>query len=371
MVKVLYLTNLPAPYKVDFFNRLGKFCELTVLFERNTASNRDGKWKSDERRSFDAVFLKGIKTGKEDALCFSVVRYLEKSDYDFIVICGYTTPTSILAITYCKIKRIPYVLSIDGAKDTTENGAKRWLKSLLIRGAQLYLCPGRESFNYLLHHGANEKKIRIYPFTSLQEKQIDSQILSLEEKNKIKHELDIQEEIMILAVGQYINRKGFDILLNAVDFNDPRIGVYIIGGEKPLDEYIRIIGEKSLINIHFLDFQKSDMLKKYYHAADVFVLPTRCDIWGLVINEAMANGLPVITTTECVAGIELVQDDENGYLIPANNSEILKIKLIEVLFDESKRRMMGKNSLKKIQRYSIENMAFEHFVFFSEHIKPL
>ena len=53
-------------------------------------------------------------------------------------------------------------------------------------------------------------------------------------------------------------------------------------------------------------------------ASDLFVLPTREDIWGLVINEAMSFGLPIITTRKCIAGTELITDGENGYLLEAD-----------------------------------------------------
>ena len=78
-------------------------------------------------------------------------------------------------------------------------------------------------------------------------------------------------------------------------------------------EYINYISEHQLTNVFFFDFMNKELLFKYYQISDLFVLPTREDIWGLVINEAMANGLPIITTDKCVAGKELIND--NGYII--------------------------------------------------------
>ena len=57
--------------------------------------------------------------------------------------------------------------------------------------------------------------------------------------------------------------------------------------------------------------------------ADIFVHPTETDVWGLVINEAMAHGLPIITTDGCVAGLELVKNNDNGFIIPVNNIDII------------------------------------------------
>ena len=82
----------------------------------------------------------------------------------------------------------------------------------------------------------------------------------------------------------------------------------------------------NLNNVHFIDFKNKDTLKEYYHVADVFVLPTREDIWGLVINEALAYGLPVITTDKCMAGLEMIENGKNGYIIPVNDVKKIYLK---------------------------------------------
>ena len=99
---------------------------------------------------------------------------------------------------------------------------------------------------------------------------------------------------MILAVGQFIHRKGFDVLLQAARTMDKNIGIYIVGG-KPTEEYLQIQKENNLTQIHFEGFKTKEELAMYFKAADIFVHPTREDIWGLVINESMAYGLPVVT----------------------------------------------------------------------------
>lgn len=86
-----------------------------------------------------------------------------------------------------------------------------------------------------------------------------------------------------------------------------------------------------LTNVHFIDFMPKKELADYYRAADIFVLPTREDIWGLVINEAMAYGLPVVTTEKCVAGVEMVCEGHNGYIVPVENTDALKKAILKTL----------------------------------------
>ena len=82
-----------------------------------------------------------------------------------------------------------------------------------------------------------------------------------------------------------------------------------------------------LKNINFLEFEKKEVLYKYYKAADLFILPTREDIWGLVINEAMAHGLPVITTKKCVAGMELVIKGVNGEIVEVEDFTEMRLAI--------------------------------------------
>jgi hypothetical protein len=75
-IRVLYLTNIPSPYRVDFFNEIGKLCTLTVLFERELSEERDIAWHSNTFSNFTPVFLRGIKVTKNDALSFEIIKYL-------------------------------------------------------------------------------------------------------------------------------------------------------------------------------------------------------------------------------------------------------------------------------------------------------
>ena len=110
-----------------------------------------------------------------------------------------------------------------------------------------------------------------------------------------------------------------------------------------------------------MEFIPHEQICEYMRAADLFVLPTRYDIWGLVINEAMASGLPVITTTKCVAGLELVENGKNGYVIEAEDTEALSCAINTMAeMDSDMQYAMGYYSLSKIHEYTIENMAVQY-----------
>lgn len=179
-------------------------------------------------------------------------------------------------------------------------------------------------------------------------------------KKSLRECLSIQtDRKVVLSVGQFIPRKGFDVLLRAISQCSKEYLFYIVGAD-PTEEYLGLKSKLCLENVHFVGFQKKSELKKYYQASDLFVLPTREDIWGLVINEAMANGLPVITTDQCVAGLELVENSVNGYIVPVDNEKKLAEQITKVLNDDLLRAKMANASIARIRPYTIENMAFVH-----------
>lgn len=364
--KVLFLTNVPSPYRVAFFNELGKLCDLTVLYELESAQDRDERWVLNEKEYYRKIILTNLFSFDSTAFCPSVKKYLKRASYyDIILVGGYSTPTGMYAIQYLYYHKIPFLLNFDGAIKKPEKLWKYKIKEYFISKAVGWLSTGEKCDQYLLHYGAKEKSIYHYPFTSLMEKDILSAPVIREEKLLRKQKLGFSEKVMILAVGQFIYRKGFDILIKSMQFLPKKYVVVIIGGE-PTEEYLSLKNTFGLENLHFIDFCSKEELANYYKAADVFVLPTREDIWGLVINEAMAFGLPVVTTLNCVAGLELIRNEENGFLVPVGKAKVLAKRIQDCVEAEMEGNRMGKASLQKIKKYTIEEMAKRHREVFEE-----
>ncbi len=356
-MKVLWLTNIPSPYRVDFFNELGKSCDLTVLFEKQRSIERDDSWLNYNVKNFKAIFLKGKSVGVAEAFCPSVTKYLKKKYcYDHIVVDNFADLTGVLAIIALRFRRIPYEIESDGGFPGNEKGFKAKIKKWLFKKATRCFSTGKVHDLYYKQYRVKDEKIVRYPFTSLWEEDIIEYPLTIEEKKAIRRQLAVVENKMVLAVGQFIHRKGFDVLLNAIRFLPQDIGVYIVGGI-PTEEYLTLQEKYNLQNVHFLPFKEKKELKNWWLAADCFVLPTREDIWGLVINEAMAYGLPVLTTERCVAGLELVENDVNGYIIPVDDA-VKTAQGIQNCLNNS--GVFANQSLIKIRQYTFEKMAEAH-----------
>lgn len=358
-MKVLFMTNIPSPYRVDFFNELGKYCDLLVTFEGLYSTERNVKWKAEWISTFNYIFLKGIRTKPDQFLCFEIIEILKRK-YDFIIVGGYSTPTSMLAIEFMRLHNIPFIIEADGGIVSNDSWLKDKIKRHFISAASYWLSSGKETSDYFVHYGAEYAKIYCYPFTSIRQGEIRKRPLSKCEKSEIRTRLGMNQGKIAVSVGRLIYGKGYDILLKAWSNCCENGHLYIIGG-KPTDELIFLKKQLNLKNLHFVDFMTKKELKNYYYAADLFVLPTRQDVWGLVVNEAMACGLPIITTNKCVAGLELVKNGENGYIVPVENDKLLAEKIQEIFGDEKLRERMAVKSIEKIQSYTIEEMARSHY----------
>ena len=134
-MRILWLTNIPSPYRVKFFNDLGKNCELTVLFERRASEERDTKSSSFSAENFKAIILPGIKMGVAEAFCPSAIKYLNRK-YDHVVVTNFSDFTGILAILWMKIRNIEYEVESDGAFPNYEKSYKDKIKKFLFSSAK-------------------------------------------------------------------------------------------------------------------------------------------------------------------------------------------------------------------------------------------
>lgn len=359
MKKVLWITNMPTMYRVHFFNELGKYCDLTVMFDRYHATGVENKWDNSYAKNFTAVFYKTIDIGREGAFGVGLLK-VDYKKYDKVILSSYSSPAEMLALCKLKMQKIPYALEVDGGIIKNDNPFKKKLKTFLISGADMYFSTGDSTSKYLTHYGAKSSKIKKYHFSSLYNSDILEKEPTPEEKKEIRTRLGFKREIMLIGVGRFIKVKGFDILLKAAALLKYDIDIVIIGGE-PTAEYHQLVDDLKLKNVSFISEISKEALAEYYKAADIFVLPTRGDMWGLVINEAMAKGLPVITTDHCVAGLELIEDEQNGYIVKSEDYVQLANRINILSADRSACAQMGKNNLEKIKNYTFEQMAKEHY----------
>lgn len=228
-MKVLYITNIPSPYKVDFYNELGKYCELTALFETDASTERSEEWKKYCFDTFEGIILKGRRMSADTAFCPEIVKHLQKGLYDIVVLTVLASPTALLAAYTLQHRKIPYYYEGDGGFAGQAFGVKATLKRYIIRAAEKCLSSSKEFDRYCITYGAKPENIIRYPFTSVKKADCLTEKLTAEEKKQWKEEFGVAEECAIISVGQFIPRKGMDLLLHCCKDLPENTGVYIVG----------------------------------------------------------------------------------------------------------------------------------------------
>ena len=155
------------------------------------------------------------------------------------------------------------------------------------------------------------------------------------------------EVTTFLFCGQMIARKGLDDLLAAFGRLPSRARLLLVGREAELPARLAALPGEVRARIEYAGFQPPEALPRFFARADVFVLPSRYDGWGVVVNQALGAGLPVICSDQVGAGHDLVVEGENGGRFPAGDREALAARLGEFCADAGLAARCGQSSRAK------------------------
>lgn len=359
--KVILLTEIISPYRIPVFNEIAKSVEsqFLVLFFGKTEKRR--KWKVyQEKIKFHYEILPNILFQKKGLAPYflnpTIFFRLLKYSPEIVIIGGYHQPSSLLAILYAKLFKRRIILWCESNKYdyrsyfSWKEAYKRWF----VRNCRGYIVPGKASFEYLISLGAEPKKVWIAPnavdnnyFLQASEKYRENRELFKESKGYPKK--------LILYVGRLIDQKGILDLLKAfqiLSYEHTDLGLLLIGSGEEEKRYRNFCKTNNIKNVFLEGFVHQEDVPAYYAVADVFVLPTHSDPWGLVLNEAMACELPVISSDVAGAACDLIINGENGYIFKVGDVRQLVSYLKDILTDEQKRDRMGQRSRSIINDYS-------------------
>ncbi|PIR87907.1 MAG: hypothetical protein COU10_02010 [Candidatus Harrisonbacteria bacterium CG10_big_fil_rev_8_21_14_0_10_45_28] len=176
-------------------------------------------------------------------------------------------------------------------------------------------------------------------------------------KEEIRKKLNLPLKIpVILYVGKIYKGKGaFDLLraFEKISATSEAALVFVGEGKEKilLENYVK---EKNIKNAYFTGFKNQSELPGFYAVSDIFVFPSKIDSWGLVVNEAMASGLPVVSASFAGVSYDLIRQDYNGFVYKAGDAEELKIYIEKLAENPALRDKMGKNSLKIISSWNYD-----------------
>ena len=361
MKKVLIVFNHPAPYKVRLFNALSNHFDLHVIFERKSASDRNKGFYFEENYKFTTHKIHGIKVGREGFISNGVKKHLEWNEYDLIIMNGYSHHAEMKAINWMKKWHAPYVLYINGGTIKKESFLKKKIKHHFISRANAYFSPDEQSNKYLVHYGANPKVIYNYPYSTIYEKEI---CYEKPNKEELRKKLGINFDKVFVSSGQLIARKNYIALVKEWEKYPENYGLFLIGDGKQRKEIEKLIRTENIKNVVLTGFLPREKMFKYFQAADCFLFPSKEDIYGHVINEALSQGLPVISTNKVNSAIKLVKNGENGFLLESLKGEEFRKAIEDVINND-----FFNECIKTAKANTIEVMAERHIEMIEEVMK--
>jgi glycosyltransferase involved in cell wall biosynthesis len=365
MVKrVAFIHEEVDPYRISFFERLNKSRDIkpTVFYCRKTHPYRGGEVKLGETSQFSEILpgtlIKIPFFGSEMKSNPCIWKRLSEGRFDCVIVGGYYHLTMLLAVLYCLIHSVPYAIISESILLNPRGRWKSLLKRLflpfLIKHTAFLLSLGRFQAEYLMHYGANVKKIFFFPNTSDVDFFIEGSNEYRKKNNEMKKELGIKSKYIVLYVGRLVEEKGLFTLLSAfkeVNNSFDNVTLLIVGEGKLRYKLEGFISQKEIDNVRFTGFIKNKELPSYYGIADIFVLPSRDEPWGVVVTEAMACALPVILSDKVGCRGALLREKENGFCFESDKSKQLAFYIKKFLENPPSIERMGANSREIIRRF--------------------
>lgn len=331
MKKILYITNIAVPYRVRFFNELAKHCSLTVLYESSGCQQRSRAWADSEPIAHRACYFPKDLPG------------IRKERYDAIILGCYQTPLQITANLLLRLGKVPFLINLDGEPFLEGKGLKTWGKRFLLSGAAGYLAAG-ENAARSLQAVAGEKSITPYYFSSLLHRETRREDASQPRTDTI------------LVVGQYFPYKGLDVALEAAR-RDPGHAYCFVGMGRRTKKFLRehTVPE----NVRVIPFLQKKELEWAYETCALLVLPSRRECWGLVVNEAAAFGMPIVSTWGSGAAVEFLGEKYPQYLASPGDPEDL-LRCIRLCLEGKDRSAYSAFLREKTKNYDIERSVQAH-----------
>jgi 1,2-diacylglycerol 3-alpha-glucosyltransferase len=358
--RLVILTEIIAPYRIPVFNALAARpdIELHVIFLSETDPSLR-QWHVDKqgiRFSFEVLPSTRVRVGRHKILLNRGVRAALRRARPAVILCGgYNYPASWTAAYWARRRNIPLLLWSESTALDARNlrGPVEWLKRRFRNLSTAFVVPGISARDYLFALEVPGAKVFYAPnavdveFYSSHAAQARTSVEAVRRKFNLP-------ERYFLYVGRLVREKGVFDLLDAYSALDDRsrsqIGLVFVGDGPAREELIKQAARFG--SVRFTGFLQKEEAPAVYALAEALVLPTHSDTWGLVVNEAMACGVPVIVSQVAGCAADLVIVGQTGFLFSAHDVEGLLSILRKFIASPDLKNTMTSPIRQHIQGYT-------------------
>ena len=365
-MKISCIEPVLAPYSIPrftAFQALRRDDSLLVMALGATEKMREWQvQKAGLGFEYEEAFLgETLENIEPRALAARVTDWLDESDPQAVVITGYYFPAMRAAARWAQRHGRASIFMGDSQwGDRRRIALREWAKGWWVRRHyDAAFAAGERTVEYLMRMGFPRERI----WTGYDV--VDNQAFATgaatarSQADSLRNSLGLPERYF-LFVGRFAPEKNLVRLLEAYAGYRQTAGQsawgLVLVGSGPLEKELRAQVEK-LRDVVFAGFQQKDTLPAYFGLASCLVLPSISEPWGLVVNEAMAAGLPVLVSNRCGCVPELVQPGVNGYVCDPLDTEEMARLLGVVSSDTAEAGRMGEASRHIVALYTPETWA--------------
>ena len=338
--KALFITIVPSPYQRDMFRALAARDDVDLTVFYMEVASPDSPWPEIPLEAYEKI-LPGFWVPFGGARWHVNWDFPDLSSFDFVILSSFTSLTGQWLMR-SRLRGQTWLFWGERLRGQT-NAWKQFVQDKLtapLATATGIVGVGREAENDYRRRFPNTSHFCIPYCCDLSNFLIQ------------KRRPPPASGVNFFFCGQMTYRKGVDLLLSAFEglvIKGRKAHLLLVGREAELPEFLRVIDPMARAQIRYAGFQAPERLPEYFSQADVFVLPSRHDGWGVVINQALGAGLPVICSDAVGAGLDLVEENVNGLRFAAGSAGELQRCMDQVVASPEATWRWGEASRRKAE----------------------
>jgi glycosyltransferase involved in cell wall biosynthesis len=373
--RLAILTTHPIPYQAPWFRALADhpaldlevlFCQQVTPADHVQAGFGVGfQWDRPMLDGYRYQFLRN-RARRPSVLTFSgldtpdIGRLIAGEKFGAVIVNGWHYKSAWQAIQACWRTRTPLLVRGDSHLYAPRSLLRRTIRRLLYRWfvprCDACLAAGKWSAEYFTSYGARADRVFVVPHTIAADWFVGESDRLSRARPELRSELGLEQDaVVFLFVGKFIERKRPYNFIKAVSMAS-RKSVRAQGrmvGDGPMRADCETLAKQSGAPIVFAGFLNQSQLVRAYVAADVLVLPSVDESWGLVVDEAMACQRPCIVSDEVGCGPDLIVPRVTGDIFPKGDVEALASLLVSYVQEGARLPAMGQAARRQSGGHSI------------------
>jgi len=364
-MKVAVVFHRLGPYHHARLRAAAKVCELTAI--ELSAVDETYAWeKVAEAVGFERITLfddADVAEKSKSDLEVRLVEVLNQISPQVVFINGWSERAALLALSWCRQQHVPCVVMSDSTeKDEPRIWWREKVKSAIVQQCHAGFVGGAPHLDYLSKLGISRERI----FTGYDV--VDNDYFA-SNADKVQTDSDSLRAVMglpdkfFLGSNRFISKKNLERLVRAYAAYYEKVGsqawhLVILGDGELRASIEALISELKLTGPVLLPgFKQYDELPTWYGLASAFVHASTTEQWGLVVNEAMASGLPVIVSNRCGCSVDLVREGVNGFTFDPYDIGALTALLVKLSTSGMDLQTMGQASQEIISNWAPRTFA--------------